>query len=807
MAETNAPEEVPSTRQDIASFDALGASVPFTSPRLLGARIRQEPGGRGFELILVNPAQTKGNYVMPWRAMPDIGAPTLFDLRLWEILSKLKDINPTAIRHEALKVASEGTAGRLVASAAHKALADEAQNQARLMHQFLAQLAGGAPASLRAQVEPNAHEQSTAIPEPPVQTGDAALMGSLQSLAETLACLGPSGAAETAPFLRLREEILDMNQEFKAALKKREAGDEVAVLSFLSETTETMLHYLDLAWTETEARLGDMIELLARPRINATKILERARRVEWLLDGWQIPVALWKRTPHDLRTMVSWDIAALLPSIPREVYGWFAAETPRASPARLTRVISQGTDWRTGRHLEITARNEGLIGFTLNYENLMTEAGLQPSKGKARLRIAKYVAGNAKRPVASEFQDGMRKQGAAETATMEGLAATLGNASDENLLRITAMIDRLPDRTKLDALLTDIRPRLAQLRPPRPLTMMRLLFLPLSGALVDRGAWRQDPATIPRTALKPIFTLLRDLPHGPFAGADNAPTHAVFSDLDLVEDLGRPIWDAAARLCEKITPGSRWNEAGFTPEDFRTMMRLAAGIWRHAGPMWGVLRQGAAPVSANLLRSALAGPAIEGPDVFRAAFRTLLLVSGNAANFTALTSGMPAGIPEIVIQCLEEWIEGALPRLAEQDWIEATNRADEIGKTVDALGLTPYFQIPRRRQQLSSFFWRLEEHCREMLLEITDQEILPALTPHAEPYSDSRFLTVENHARAARRLEILGRHFGNDPAYDENHRRLTKAFSAAEQAKPDLGITAMDLARLGEILLGRQDLS
>lgn len=807
MPENTTPEEVRSAREDIASFVALGASVPFTSPRLLGSRIRQEPNGRGFELILVNPAQTKGSYVVPWRAMADIGAPTLFDLRLWEIVSKLKDIHPTAIRHEALKVASEGTAGRLVASAARKALSDEARNQAKLMRQFFAQLAGGAAASLRAKTEPSANEQSMLTSQPTAQADDPALVVSLRALAETLACLGPSGAAEKAPFIRLREDILSMNRELRAASDKLETGDEAAVLRFLSEATETMVHYLDLAWAETEARLPDMVELLARPKINATKILERARRVEWLLDGWPILVALWTRTPHDLRHLIGWDMAALLPPLPREVHGWFTAEKLKAAPARLTRVISQGTDWRTGRNLEITARNEGLIGFTLNYENLMSEAGLQPSKGKSRLRIAKYVANSTKRPATGEFQDGIRKQGAAESANVEGMAANLSNASNENLLRIIAMIDRLPDRTRLDALLTDVRPRLAQLRPPRPLTMMRLMFLPLSGALVDRAAWRQDPATIPRAALKPIFTLLRDLPHGPLTEKDNAPAHAVFSDLDLVEDLGRPVWEAAARLCEKITPGSRWAEAGFTPEDFRTMTRLAAGVWRHAGPIWGVLRQGAAPVSANLLRSALSGPASEGPDIFRVSLRTLLLVSGNVAIFTTLTSGMPPGISEIVIQCLEEWIEDALPKLAEQDWIEATDRADEIGKTVEALGLTPYFQIPRRRQQLSSFFWRLEEHCREMLLEIIDEEILPALAPNTEPYSDSRFLAVESHARAARRLEILGRHFGNDPAYDENHRRLARAFGAAGKTKADLGITATDLARLGEILLGRQDVS
>ena len=801
------PEETPPSRDEVASYASLGASVPFTSHRLLGTRIRQHPDGRGLELVLVNPAQTKGSYITPWRALPDIGAPTLFDLRLWEILSNIKEIHPTAIRREALKVASEGMAGRIVADAARKALESEEVNEAMLAAQFAAQLAGASPASLNLTTPQNPDAPHLREAQKMLTMRDPNLMASLRLLAETLSALGPTAPPAMATLPRLKQEISAMLADLRGRLDQDEKDGEAAALRFLIGATETSLHYTELTFAEIQTHLGDIVDLIARPRINVAKVLERARRTEWLLDGWGILVAFWYRTPTELRHTIAWDMAPLLPPLPREVHGWFNPDQSRTAPARLTRVISQGSDWRTGRNLEITARNEGLIGFALNYENRMTEAGLRPATTQGRVRIAKYTAKGIRKPPTPERQDSAQAPKPAASEGIGGLAANLSGTSDENVLRIIAMIDRLPDRTKLDDLLTDIRPRLARLRPPRPVTMTRLLFLPLSGALVNRAAWRQDPATIPRAALKPIFALLRDLPGGHLTEADEATRHAVFSDLAVVEHYGRLIWEAAARLCEKITPGSRWADAGFTPEDFRMMMRLAAGVWRHAGSLWEVLRQGTAPVSTDLLRSALAGPANEGPDVFRAAFRTLLLASENAAAFSSLASGMPPGISEIVIQSLEEWIETALPKLAEQDLIEATNRAEEIGKTLEALALTPLFQIPRRRQQLSAFFWRLEEHCREMLLEIIDEEILPALEPSPEAYSDDHFLLLEIHARAARRLEILGRHFGNDPAYEETHQRLVRAFSAAEKIKAQLGITAMDLARLGEILLGRAKIS
>lgn len=804
MPETALTDETKPVRDEVASFAALGVSVPFTSPRLLGARIRKDRDGRGLELILVNPAQARGSYVMPWRAMPDVGAPTLFDLRLWERLSHLKEIQPTAMRRAALKVASEGMAGRLVANAAKHALAEEQRNEQDLLGQFALQLSGGPPASLTRQIAKTHDDPAAFDALAKLGTSAPPLLASLQVLAETLSCIGPAEPTEPAPLGRLTQEIRTMLSGLQACLDQGERDGEAPALRFLIGATDNVLHYADLAFLEIAARLGDMVHLLARPRINVAKVHDRARRLEWLLDGWGVVVALWKRTPDALRHAIAWDLLALLPPLPKEVQDWFNPDQARTAPARLTRVISRGTDWRTGRNLEITARNEGLISFSLNYENRMTEAGLQPIPERGRLRIAKYAAKSTRRPLTAETAERPRAKELAGSGRNEDLVANLANASDENLLRIIAMIDRLPERTKLDYVIDDIRPRLARLRPPRPITIARLLFLPLSGALVNWSAWRQDPASIPRTALKPMMSLLRDLPGSPLAEAEAATQHALFSDLDLVERHGRTVWEAAARLCERITPGSRWAEAGFTPEDFRAMTRLAAGVWRHAVPLWGILRQGTMPVAPDMLRSALAGPAGEGPDVFRAAFRTLLMQSGSVPSFSALASGMPPGISEIVIQNLEEWIETALTRLNEQEWFEATDRAEEIGKTLEALALAPFFQIPRRRQQLSAFFWRLEEHCREMLLEILNEEILPALHPKDEAYSDARFITLETYARTARRLEMLGRHFGNDPAYDEIRQRLMKAFSDAEKSSATLGMTAMDLARLSEILLGRE---
>jgi hypothetical protein len=256
---------------------------------------------------------------------------------------------------------------------------------------------------------------------------------------------------------------------------------------------------------------------------------------------------------------------------------------------------------------------------------------------------------------------------------------------------------------------------------------------------------------------------------------------------------------------ERINPDKRWADAGFSPEDFRSIMRLATGVWRHSGAMWDVLRLGDSPVALDSIKVALSGPASDSLAVFSATFRTLLRAVRNPSAFAALVAGgMPPGTSDIIIESLENWIEGALPGLADCEASEAADRAEELGKMVEILGQTPFFQVPRRRKKLSSFFWRLEESCRVLLLEIVNEQILPALTPSTASFSDIAFAQLERQARAARRLDVLGRHFGNDPSYEETQQRMTKAFVAARKASETLSMTPVDLLRLGEILLGRE---
>src|SRR6185437_13356228 len=82
-------------------------------------------------------------------------------------------------------------------------------------------------------------------------------------------------------------------------------------------------------------------------------------------------------------------------------------------------------------------------------------------------------------------------------------------ARDEQITRVVAVVDALADRSAADALIAPLRPRLQQLRPPRPIRLARLLFLPLDPLIVPAPRWRPGDPLVPRTALTPLADLVR----------------------------------------------------------------------------------------------------------------------------------------------------------------------------------------------------------------------------------------------------------------------------------------------------------
>ena len=117
-----------------ASFAERGVAVPFTTPRLAGARVRAAER-TGTEFIVPNPSGGRGVYIMPWTGIASLCRPTLHDKVLSTRIAVLRGVTPATIRRVARAIAGEGLAGEDAMEAARLA-ADTDQND-RLVTNFL----------------------------------------------------------------------------------------------------------------------------------------------------------------------------------------------------------------------------------------------------------------------------------------------------------------------------------------------------------------------------------------------------------------------------------------------------------------------------------------------------------------------------------------------------------------------------------------------------------------------------------------------------------------------------------------------
>ena len=160
-----------------------------------------------------------------------------------------------------------------------------------------------------------------------------------------------------------------------------------------------------------------------------------------------------------------------------------------------------------------------------------------------------------------------------EDRLAEEIAALAQQLDDDKLLRILGLIDRLPERGKLDRLVAPHRKRLARLRPARPLTLRRLLTVPFEAALVSPERWRPGDYRIPRSHLEAVQnTALEGISGEERRDLEAALKGHDFSEGEHVLELGRRLWPRGAEVLAEAAESCRV-DAGL-----RASMRLAGHL-------------------------------------------------------------------------------------------------------------------------------------------------------------------------------------------------------------------------------------
>jgi F0F1-type ATP synthase membrane subunit c/vacuolar-type H+-ATPase subunit K len=118
-----------------ATFAERGVTVPFTTPVLAAAKLRTlSPEKR--EFLIPGLSGSKGTYVVPAKAVPEMFKLTVHDRALLEEMERTQASSPYAIRMATLKVAGTGLAGAEAMNAA-KAVLAAAENQELVTRLFV----------------------------------------------------------------------------------------------------------------------------------------------------------------------------------------------------------------------------------------------------------------------------------------------------------------------------------------------------------------------------------------------------------------------------------------------------------------------------------------------------------------------------------------------------------------------------------------------------------------------------------------------------------------------------------------------
>lgn len=392
--------------------------------------------------------------------------------------------------------------------------------------------------------------------------------------------------------------------------------------------------------------------------------------------------------------------------------------------------------------------------------------------------------------------------GTSRTAEIRALHRHLADARDAQLLQVVAMVDALPQRGQADALIAPLRPRLAQLRPPRPLTLGRVLFTPLNAVIVPGPRWRRLCPTVPRTALPSLAAQVEEAEPALAAGVHAQLAGATSSDTRLIRRVGEVLWPAAAAVLAKAAPPPDWEAAtGLAIADHASIAGSAAVVLANAAAIVDQAEAEApeVPVVAAMLQQA-AGSV---PCAMGLLVGVLLNAGpGLAAPVLAATTAHAAPIDAAGRAAAEKAVEAVLEQIDPERLVAADDPAGLAGlrRTVAMLDQLAELSIdrPGRAARINETRARIETACRARFEAVLQTELVDRLE-QAQATADDAVARLEMAARHLRGFEQVARRVNGSDQYDRMLRRTAPLLAP----RPGEGPAArVDRLRLAEILLG-----
>lgn len=352
------------------TFLERGVTMPFTTPRLFGARGRPSRDA-GLELILPNPSGGRGVYVLNWGKLSGYCRPTVHDRHLITNVAALTTITPRTIRRTATEIAAAGMAGEDAMTVALHGIEAERDEMIvgnyMLLTTLVDQLGPTSPTAASSakgtgqNVEQRAQHAVAQIAAR-MEKSPAWVASSLESLSDILRPIGiraqtsPTQVRRTLDLLRtVRAEISEWGLKNADTPLGNYAGMIGAVADLTVSLTSTMVEQVNVMTDET-------IKLLQTWSDDPDSVIRVAAQPEWMLDGWEQICLLWRQARHNAAERAALaEIVALVPVLPREVIDWAGLGRDGDALNQLRRYVPLNEDWRTGATVfELISRNEQL---------------------------------------------------------------------------------------------------------------------------------------------------------------------------------------------------------------------------------------------------------------------------------------------------------------------------------------------------------------------------------------------------------------------------------------------------------------
>jgi len=382
-------------------------------------------------------------------------------------------------------------------------------------------------------------------------------------------------------------------------------------------------------------------------------------------------------------------------------------------------------------------------------------------------------------------------------------------ARDEQIARVVAMVDALADRSAADALIAPLRPRLMQLRPPRPMRLTRLLFLPLDPLIVPAPRWRPGDPMVPRTVLAPLADVVKAAGSAVVAQVEASLAGLTCGESQAVTDAGALLWPAAARALTDAAPPRSWSECGLRPAEFAPIARGVAGALESAPAVQRTVaeaRQGLA-VRPDILDRVLEAAIKRGPEAWSLTYAMLLarlpdvapLLQRDAAHTASgsdPTSRAGADrVAEAILGGLEQHGAGGPVADAELAAVGAeVRRIAALLEAIDGPGATA-----QRRRRIQELRHALDASSRTRFQDGMASEFIGPLREQLEAAGPIDVDGLEEAARRLRQIETAGRRIGSAKTYDTLLRSTAQDVMRLDE-RP--GLTLADKIRMVEVLAG-----